>query len=106
MNEQTNERSPKYNFYEKVWVVSCAPGTRTVEGELAAVLGRVPDERGNWFYGIHVYSTGEGWDVAEYELQSTGEFDRRETFYADTSLRVRVDEQGRGSVAQPDTVAA
>ncbi len=101
-----NERSPEYKFYERVRVVSPAPGMRKINGELAAVVGRVPDENGCWFYSIHVYSSGEGWDVAEYELRSTGEFDRRETFYADTSLRVRVDEQGRGSVAQPDTVAA
>jgi hypothetical protein len=101
-----SEQSPKYEFYEKVRIVSRAPHTRTIDGELAAVVGRAQDERGVWFYGIHVYSTGEGWDVAENELQSTGEFDRRETFYADASVRVRVDEQGRGSVVQPDTVAA
>jgi hypothetical protein len=101
-----NEQSPKYEFYEKVRVVIHAPHTRTVSDELAAVVGRAQDECGAWFYGIYVYSTGAGWDVAENELRSTGEFDRRETFYANASVRVRVDEQGRGSVAQPDTVAA
>jgi hypothetical protein len=101
-----NERSPKYEFYEKVRVISRAPDTQTIDGELAAIIGYAQDEREAWYYGIHVYSTGEGWDVAENEIESTGHFDRRETFYADASLRVRVDEQGRGSIAHPDTVVA
>ena len=39
------------------------------------------------------------WSVAEADLQSTGEFGTRADFYGEESVRVRVDADGRGTLA-------
>ena len=83
--------SAKFDFYEKVVVASARPELEPITGKLGAILGRAQNDDGKWSYAIHVYGEDEGWSVYEAELHSTGEFDRRETFYDGTSIRVSED---------------
>ncbi len=88
--------TPRFEFYEKVLVTSSNPRLRRIHGLRAAVLGRDHDAVGTWYYAIHVYRRGLVWCVSEADLQPTGEFDTRYSFYSGCSVTVRVDESGRG----------
>ena len=94
--------TPKFEFYEKVKVCSDDPQKSEVRGELGAIVGRVQRESGDWYYAVHVYKTSEGWDFYESELEATGEFDVRETFYDGETVRVAVDERGHGRLKDKD----
>jgi len=37
---------------------------------------------------VHIYVTGECWDVEAADLVATGEFDRRESFFSGEVIRV------------------
>jgi hypothetical protein len=79
---------PIFDFYEKVIVTTTDPSLSEIDGELAAVLGRACGEDGRWSYAVSIYRTGVCWSCAEDDLRSIGEFDRRQTFYDGTSIRV------------------
>jgi hypothetical protein len=96
-----NETAPRYGFYEKVRVNSQASEKAKVNGEIGAVLGRVQTENGTWYYTIYLYSTETSSCFFEHELSPTGEHASRDDFYDGSSVRVRVDEEGRGSIV-PD----
>ena len=85
----------RFAFYERVRVTGDRPELAPVRGELAAVLGRAVGEAGP-SYAVSVYATGECWDVREDDLEPTGEFDRRETFYSGETVRVGVGPDGYG----------
>jgi hypothetical protein len=72
----------KFDFYEKVRFISDDPAMSHLAGKLAAVLGRAQNDYGLWSYAIHVYGEPHCYSCAESELESTGEFARREDFYA------------------------
>jgi hypothetical protein len=94
-------KEAKFDFYEKVIVESTNPNLQEINGELCTVMGRVFwDEQDKWLYAIHPYSRGEGWDVEEEDLISTGEFDKHENFYSGESIRVKVNENGDGEVVE------
>lgn len=95
----TEYRPPKFDFFEKVVVASPRPQNARVREKLGAVLGRSRSDEGVWGYTVSLYEENESWDFLEDELRSTGEFDRKETFYSGDSVRVRVDEEGRGRIA-------
>lgn len=86
----------KFEFFEKVRIVTRSGTKQSVNGAIGAVLGKVQDEGGIWYYAVHVYGDNRGWDFVEDELEATGEFDKRESFYDGSSIRVRVDSKGRG----------
>jgi hypothetical protein len=92
----------KYDFYEKVRVMSSAPSRAQINGELCAVLGQSYGADNKWHYTVHVYRLGLTWTVPEDELVATGEYDCRDTFYSGDSIRVRVDEHGHGSVVDDE----
>ena len=81
----------KFNFYEKVRCVSEDAAKAKIAGKLAAVLGRAQHESGTWSYAVHVYDEACCYSVDESELESTGEFARREDFYSGKSIRVSSD---------------
>ena len=93
-----NSPQSKFKFYEKVRISSTAPGKSKVNGELGAVLGIAQGDDGKWSYAVSIYSTGICWSCWEDELVTTGEFDRRETFYSGESVQVAVDKKGRGRI--------
>jgi hypothetical protein len=78
----------RFDFYEKVIVASADPSKAEITGRLGAVLGRVCDDNGRWSYAIGLYDGGACWFCWEDELRPTGEFDRRESFYDGSSIRV------------------
>jgi hypothetical protein len=80
----------RFDFYEKVRVVSDDPSKAEIFGKLAAVLGKAKGD-GGWSYGIHVYDSPRTWHCWEHELESTGDFDRRKSFYAIDSIRGIID---------------
>ena len=89
---------PKFEFYEKVRIISPSTQTAEVFGEIAAVLGRAANEEGKYFYTVFVYRDQICWQFREEELEGTGEFDTRESFYSGESVRVNVDEKARGQL--------
>lgn len=88
--------TPRFGFYEKVNVACPA---NPVDGELGAVLGRSQGNDGQWNYAIHIYSHGVSFSLSEKHLVSTGEFAERQEFYDGSSMKVRVDERGRGHIS-------
>ena len=79
---------PRFDFYEKVVVASADPAKAEIEGRLGAVLGRACGDDGLWSYAVSMYHSGICWHCSEDELRPTGEFDRRESFYDGSSVRV------------------
>jgi hypothetical protein len=92
-----NEAVPRFAFFEKVRLDSPAATKAAVQGQIGAVLGRAQGDDGTWHYAVHIYATGICWSCSEHELSPTGEHADRADFYDGTSVRVRVDETGRGS---------
>ena len=86
----------KFDFYEKVRVVSISPSKAQIVGEIGAILGKANNEHGEWSYAVHIYRDKISWQCTENELESTGEFDKRESFYDGSSIRV----SSRGQVLQ------
>jgi len=97
-----SETVPKYGFYEKVRVDSQASEKASVNGQIGAVLGRVQTENGIWYYTIYIYVTETSWCFFEHELSPTGEQASREDFYDGSSVRVRVDDEGRGNIVSDE----
>jgi hypothetical protein len=97
-----SEGSPKFAFFEKVLVNSQNQEKEEVHGQIGAVLGRVQTENGAWYYTVYIYSKDVSWCLFEHELLPTGEQARREDFYDGCSLRVRVDEHGRGKIVSDE----
>jgi hypothetical protein len=93
-----NETAPRFEFYEKVRVDSQAAEKAKASGAIGAVLGRVRTEDGIWYYTVYIYSTETSWCFFEHELSPTGEHASRADFCDGSSVRVRVDEEGRGSI--------
>ena len=91
--------NPRFQFYEKVRLASSKPELAEIHGAIGAVLGRAEHEDGSFSYGVYIYRDEICWSIAEEDLEATGDFDSRETFYDGTSIRVHVDEQGQGWLA-------
>jgi hypothetical protein len=89
---------PKFDFYEKVRITSSLPSKQEVAGEVGAVLGKAQNDNSDWSYAVWVYRDSICWSMHEHEMESTGEFDKEETFYSGKSVRVRVDKHGRGTI--------
>ena len=87
---------PRFQFYEIVRVASSDPELTEIHVERGAILGVSENDNGTFGYAVFIYRDEICWDLAEGELEATGVFSRREEFYDGTSIRVRVDEQGRG----------
>jgi len=83
--------NPKFDYYEKVRCISDDPAKTEISGKLAAVLGRAQNDDGSWGYTIHVYDEPVCYYALESELESTGEFAKREDFYSGDSIRVSSD---------------
>jgi hypothetical protein len=89
----------KYEFYE---IVKVRAGS--VAGLEGAVLGKAQGESGEWYYAIHIYSKEISFSIPEEDLEPTGRFDKRETFYDGTVIKVKVDPKtGEGSISDPNS---
>lgn len=91
---------PKFQFYEVVRVISDDPELAEIHGETGAILGLSEHGDPEYEYGVFINRDEIVWSVAEHDLESTGVFLKRADFYDDSvSIRVQVDEQGRGTLA-------
>lgn len=94
--------APRFDFFEKVKVKATEGAKARLNGEVGTVLGRtMTDDEKSWLYAVAVQSQERTWSFFESELAPTGEYSDRGEFYDGTSLRVRVDEKGRGTVVPP-----
>jgi Immunity protein 31 len=90
----------KFQFYEVVRVLPISADLAEIHGETGAILGLSEHGEPEYEYGIFIERDGHLWSVAESDLESTGVFLQRSDFYDDNvSIRVQVDEQGRGTLA-------
>jgi hypothetical protein len=90
---------PRFDFYEQVRISTTDVGKTHLNGRCGVVLGRTETERGDsWYYAVDVDEEVEGWCFYEQELEATGRRFAREDFYDGTSIRVHVDEHGRGEI--------
>jgi hypothetical protein len=78
----------RFDFYEEVIVGSTNPALSEIHDELGAVLGRACGEDGRWYYSVSIYRTGLCWFCMEDDLRPTGKFDRRESFFDGSSVRI------------------
>lgn len=90
-NPSQPPKEARYAFYEKVRIISDKPPLAEFNGRLAAVLGKAQDDEGHWSYAVHIYGETYSWSCNEGDLEPTGEFDCRETFYSGESIRVSKD---------------
>ena len=87
----------KFSFYEVVEILPGRPAIAPVIGQRGAILGMAQCDDGRWVYAVQMLESGEGWDVEESELASTGVMMTREDFYEGDSISVEVDaETGEG----------
>jgi hypothetical protein len=93
----------RFDIYEEVRIQTSDPAKSRFNSELAVIVGRTETEDGtSWYYTVDFLSTKRGWCFYENELESTGRKYRREDFYDGSSVRVRVDEEGRGSIVSDE----
>ena len=78
----------RFDFNERVRVISREPAKAAIDGLLGAILGKAQGEDGRWWYGVLIYDLDRVWYCSESELAPTGEFDHRETHYSGESIRV------------------
>ena len=51
----------RFDWYEKVRVVSARPAMASINGELGAILGKTETDDGRWLYGVHIYAEKVVW---------------------------------------------
>jgi hypothetical protein len=93
----------KFDFFEEVRVRNAEPPQEHLIGYVGVVLGRTAtDDESTWYYGVTIPVDSQTVSCFfESQLESTGRKYRREDFYDGTSVRVRVDEHGAGSIVRP-----
>ena len=92
---------PPIAFYEKVLVLDTAEDLE-IRGKYGWMLGVSADDELIYDYQIHFDEFDMGYGVKPEDLEGTGEIAPREQFYSGESIRVRVDEYGRGHIVEPD----
>jgi hypothetical protein len=92
--------NPKFQFYEVVQVLPNSPELAEIHGETGAILGISEQGEPEYGYGVFIDRDETVWSVAESDLVSTGVMMQRADFYDDSVVvRVQVDEQGYGTIA-------
>lgn len=91
--------TPRFTFYAEVRVAAPRPENAEFAGAIGVVFGLGTEPGEPVSVGVFFSSIERVVCFAEEELVATGRQFRREDFYDDSkSVRVRVDEQGRGRV--------
>ena len=76
---QHSDSPSRFDFYEKVRVVSAEPAKAEFKGKLGELI-RKAKGHGGWSYEVRLYGSDQVCHCWEHELESTGEFDSRESF--------------------------
>lgn len=89
----------RFQYYEIVRVAANNPELAEIHHETGAIIGLSEfDESEHWLYGVFIFRDEQCWSITERDLMATGQHTTRAALYGENpqSLRVRVDEQGRG----------
>jgi hypothetical protein len=93
-------KSP-FEFYEVVKLRNASSIPSELVGREGVILGMSSDENGKWYYSVDIEGVEGNRTCGEDDLESTGEFRRREDFYSGETLKVSVDpETGEGKIVQ------
>lgn len=97
------ERShpPRFGLQERVGVSSNRRGLEALTGRHGVVLGRSQSFEGEWAYAVRLDDQELVISLNEEDLASLGAFELSDRRSSDQSVRVRVDEEGRGSLSEP-----
>ena len=103
----------KFSFFEKVKIIaSSSPKTKHLIGRIGVILVKTPiaeDENGEpdfsdvIDYGVRIEGENYWQSFLPDELESTGEIGKREDYYSGASIRVGVDDKGRGFLLDNNT---
>lgn len=102
MNSYNPYLNQKYDFYEIVIIQSMKPSLLHLNGRRGYIKGKLspddyaPGDSAEISYGVRVEGIREGWFIAEGDLKHTGEFMPKDESNESISIRVGVDEKGRG----------
>ena len=90
--KELSSLKPQFDFYEVVQVRNSEETDKLpVVGQEGAILGMAEEEEGRWNYAVFIYSLSECWHFGERELETTGKWDKKETFYDGSHITVLVD---------------
>lgn len=96
-------KSNKFTIYEIVRIVNPSKKHKNFEYLKGFVTGMATDRNGMWSYGIDFLQNQFGWHdciCEEHELESTGEFVKKEDYYSGESIKVIVHPDGRGELKE------
>lgn len=96
----SKEQNPAFAYLEIVRAIGTAASKTQVFGQKGVVLGITETENGGWYYTAYVPSDNCCWCFEDHEIVSTGEFADPADFERSRSVRVRVDDSGRGSFVE------
>ena len=88
----------KFNFYEVIKILDLDKDLKEIHGLEGTVLGMSQDDDGAWGYAVSVKN--ECWDISETNMVSTGKFSKREDFYPGDTVKVIVNEKGKGELKE------
>lgn len=93
----------KFNFYEIVRICTEEKKYREVYGKEAFVCGKVQDDKdGVWYYVVSLIDSGFTVSLCEHHIESLGRFSKAEDHSTGESVKVYVDENGRGYLKDKD----
>ncbi len=90
----TFAKLPKFNFFE---IVIAEDKFLKITG---FVIGKSQNEVGEWHYAVFLFDKQESCGFEEYELESTGQFVKKEDYYSGESVKVIVHPDGRGELKE------
>ena len=100
MSLAMNTPMPKFDFYQEVLVISAAPEKSGQIGGIGVILGRTETEdQRSWYYAVQ-FGDDDSWCFFERELEATGRTFSKEDFFDGSTVRVRVDDCGRGEIVE------
>ena len=90
----------KFTLYEEVKVNSSKKNLEEINGKLAVIVSDPSTEPDDEYLTVFVLKDEECWCVSKHDLDSTNRFYKHEDFYDGSSIKVKVDEKGRGEILE------
>lgn len=88
---------PRFKFYQEAVVRTASKKLAHFDGKIGIILGRTEvEDEDTWYYTVALKDECVTHCFYECDLSATGRQFSREDFYSGESIRVRVDEKGRG----------
>lgn len=87
----------KFDFYE---IVKSSSGVNSLNLAEGFIGGKSQDDSGEWSYSVFLFKKQAECCFEEYELESTGQFVKKEDYYSGESVKVIVHPDGRGELKE------